>query len=101
MTGDFDTIQAAATVYAQAALDLASQAGQEEAVDAELHSLHELFNRDHDFAAFLCSPAVDRDQRRESLRKLFGGKLSAMVLNLMLVLNDKHRLSILPFVCDT
>jgi len=101
MTGDFDTIQAAATVYAQAALDLASQAGQEEVIDGELGSLHELFNSDREFAAFLCSPAIDRDQRRDSLRKLFSGKLSLMVLNLLLVLNDKHRLSILPFVCET
>lgn len=101
MAGEFDTVQAASTVYAQAMLDLASKANQEDAVDGELGSLHDLYNRDRAFASFACSPAIDRDQRRASLRKIFSGKLSPMVLNLLLVLNDKHRLSILPQVCDT
>ncbi|MCK6457929.1 MAG: ATP synthase F1 subunit delta [Phycisphaerae bacterium] len=100
MTGDFDTIQAASKVYAQALLDLAGPAGQEQAVDDELRSLHELFTSNAEFAAFLCSPAIDRDQRRETLRKLFGVRLSATVMSLLLVLNDKTRLSILAYVCD-
>lgn len=100
MPGDFDTMQATSGVYASAVLELAQQAGQEDAVDAELGSLRELVATDRAFAAFLASPAIDRDARRESLRKLLSSRLSPIVMNLLLVLNDKHRLAVLPHVCD-
>ncbi len=101
MSLDFDSLTAAAKVYAEAVLELAAKGGQEAAVAEELASLRDLVAHDAGFAAFLSAPAIDRDARRDSLRKIFGGKLSETTLNLLLVLNDKHRLSILPQVCDT
>lgn len=98
MSLDFDSLTAAAKVYAEAALELASNAGQEGAVADELASLSDLMARDRAFASFLESPAVEREARRTSLRRIFAGKLSDISLNLLLVLNDKQRLAILPSV---
>jgi len=97
---DFNSLTAAAGVYAEALLELAVQGGQESAVADELASLRDLVAKDSDFASFLASPAVERESRRDTLRKIFAGKLSDMTLNLLLVLNDKQRLSILPNIAD-
>lgn len=101
MASEFDISQAAAAVYAESLLELANEAGQAEEIAQELSSLRELWNKEPAFAAMMSSAAIDDDARGESLRKAFGsGRLSPLVLNLMLVLNEKRRAMILPLVCD-
>lgn len=100
MPSDFDTIQAASAVYAASLLDLASQAGRQAEIGEELADLRALWSREPQFAAMMSSPAIDADGRRGSIRRLFTGKLSDLTLNLLLVLNDKGRASILAAVCD-
>jgi F-type H+-transporting ATPase subunit delta len=100
MALNFDTLTAAAGVYAEAVLELAAQSGQESAVSDELASLSDLVAKDRAFESFLSSPAVERESRRASLRKIFAGKLSDTTLNLLLVLNDKQRLAILPSIAE-
>ena len=100
MASEFDITQAAAGIYAQSLLELATEKGQAEAVGEELGALRELWNRDPNFAAMMSSAAVDEDARRESIRRIFGKQLSPLALNALLVLNDKRRSMILPAVCD-
>jgi F-type H+-transporting ATPase subunit delta len=101
MATAFDITLAAAAVYAESLLQLAEEAGKAEEIGAELRQLRELWDRDTDFAAMMSSPAIEVGDRRKILRTVFArGRVSPLVLNLLLVLNDKHRSMILPGVCD-
>ncbi len=101
MPTSFDISQAAAAVYAESLLQLAEEAGKAEEIGAELWQLHELWDQAPSFAAMMSSAAIEIAARRESLRKAFGaGRVHPLVLNLLLVLNDKRRSMILPGVCE-
>jgi F-type H+-transporting ATPase subunit delta len=102
MATDFDISQAAAAIYAESLLQLANEAGQAEEIGSELREIRELWKQDSSFAAMMSSAAIDIHARRESIRKVFGsGRVSRLVLNFLLVLNDKRRSMILPAVCDS
>jgi len=101
MATDFDISRAAASIYAESLLQLANEAGQAEGIGAELRDLRELWKLDPSFAAMMSSAAIDLHARRASIRKAFGSdRINRLVLNLMLVMNDKRRSMILPAVCD-
>jgi F-type H+-transporting ATPase subunit delta len=101
MATSFDISQAAGAVYAESLLQLAEEAGKTEEIGDELWQLRELWSRDPEFAAMMSSAAIDVADRRESVRKAFGaGRVQPLVLNLLLVLNDKRRAMILPRVCE-
>lgn len=100
MATDIDTYMAAAQVYADSLLSLATEAGKADEIGSELADLKELWNREEDFAALMRSAAIDDDARADAIRKVFSGKVSPLVLNTLLVLNHKRRSMILPWVCD-
>jgi len=101
MASDFDITRAAASVYAESLLQLAVEAGAEDEIDAQLRDLRELWNRDPGFAAMMSSAAIDVNARRATIRRIFGGgRVHRLVLNLLLVMNDKRRSMILPRVCS-
>ena len=100
MPSDFDISQAAATVYAESLLQLANEAGLAKELGAELRELKELWECDPGFAVMMSSAAIDVAARRATLRRAFGdGRVHQLVLNLLLVMNDKRRSMILPQVC--
>ncbi len=100
MASEFDISQAAAAIYAESLLQLATESNSAEPVGQELSDLASLWKKEPSFAAMMSSAAIDSDARRESLKKIFTGKLNKLVLNLLFVLNDKRRSMILPAVCD-
>lgn len=81
--------------YAQAILDLAVDAGQAEAVAAELAELRSLVEANPDLALFLASPSIGVAEREALLQRVFEGKLSRLLLNFLGVVNAKGRLSLL------
>jgi F-type H+-transporting ATPase subunit delta len=100
MTSELDISLAAADIYAEALLELANERDVAEDLFDEFHSLVEYIESDDDFRRFMASFAVDDDDRREVLRRVFKGRLSEMLLNLMLVLNDHNRAGIVPLVFE-
>ncbi len=100
MATDFDISQAAASVYAESLIQLANEAGQAEEIGAELREIGALWDRDSSFSSMMSSAAIDLHARRASLRRIFGSdRVNRLVLNLLLVMNDKRRSMILPAVC--
>ncbi len=83
-----------AEAYAQALLQAASGQGRPDDVRQEFGDLLEYMDRDGDFAAFLTSETVDVDARRATLERIFRGRMDDLLLNALLVLNDKRRLHI-------
>lgn len=84
-----------ADVYAAALFALAQEADALDDVRAELEELVKLAEQEPDFARFLAADSVDDDARRDSLEKLFRGRLSDIVLNTLHVMNDHGRAGLL------
>jgi F-type H+-transporting ATPase subunit delta len=85
---------AVADVYAEALL---ASADANESADEVLEAYDDLvayMDRDKDFDLFLTAESVDDDPRRESLEKLFRGKMNDLLLNLLQVLNDRFRMEL-------
>lgn len=91
MSATFDEQLALADVYAAALFELATEAGQVEPVRQELEELARLAETDPGFANFLSSGAVDAEQRRQSLERMFRGRLSDVVLNTLQVMSAHGR----------
>jgi F-type H+-transporting ATPase subunit delta len=95
MTTTSETVDAVARVYAQSLLELADAAGGDEKIvetGGELSVIAEMIRDDAEVAEFLRSPIVDSEKRAASLRRIFEGRVSDLVLRFMLVLNGKGRL---------
>jgi F-type H+-transporting ATPase subunit delta len=100
MTSELDISLAAADIYAEALLELANERDVAEDLFDEYLSLVQYIESDEEFRGFMASFAVDDDDRREVLRRVFKGRVSEMLLNLMLVLNDHNRAGIVPLVFE-
>lgn len=91
-----DQPDALAKVYANSLFSLAeSQGGQEkiEEVNSELEQIMEMTRSDAGFVEFLRSAILPMEQRRDSLRKIFEGRITDLLLRFLLVLNHKERLA--------
>ncbi|HON68838.1 MAG TPA: ATP synthase F1 subunit delta, partial [Phycisphaerae bacterium] len=93
-----DELMALADVYADALLQAADEKGEAERVAAEFADLIRYLDRDRDFERFLTASSVDDDPRRDSLEKLFRGRMSDLLLNLLQVLNNRGRLDLVRVV---
>jgi F-type H+-transporting ATPase subunit delta len=92
MAKKMDEIMALADVYAGALLGAAEEQGLKEQVAREFAELIAYMDKDPAFEQFLIADTVDADARRESLEKLFRGRMSEILLNLLQVLNKRGRL---------
>lgn len=91
-------LMALADVYAQALLHAADEKQAAEEVASEFADLIAYMGRDTDFVQFLTAETVDDEPRRESLEKLFRGRMNELLLNLLQVLNDRGRLHLLRLI---
>ena len=89
-----------AVAYARSILDLANEKGQAAEFGQELAAIGELLRQNPTFAEFLADPGVGATERTAALDKLFRGRASPLVMNLMGVLNTRGRLNLLGAVTD-
>lgn len=88
--------QRVARVYAEALLNAASGPEQADEVLSELDSLvGEVFTAEPGFEAFLTQSAAGRGRKALLIRKTFADRVSSVLLNFLLVLNDHDRLDLL------
>ncbi len=90
-----DTAIGIADVYARSLFDLAAAGNAVDGVAGEFGDLIELIDAQPDVATFMTSEAIDVDRRAETLEKLFRGQLGDLLLNTLLVINGKGRLSLI------
>ena len=94
---------ALANIYARSLYELAEQAGGRDKiveVAEELEQTCELARGDQAFREFLSSPVINRGKRGETLKRIFHGNITDLVLRFLLVLNNKGRLSRLESIAD-
>lgn len=85
-----------ASIYAEALFELATETDTVDDVRGQLEELVRLEQQNPGFAAFMTSTAVDDDARARSLEKMFRGRLSDSVLNMLQVMNQHGRSALLP-----
>ena len=92
---------ALAKTYALSLLELVEAKGGQSLTEdtlGELEDILELARSDAAFSEFLSSLTLAVKHRTDSLKKIFGGRIEALTLNFLLVLNEKGRLSHLPAI---
>jgi F-type H+-transporting ATPase subunit delta len=90
----------AAIPYAQATIELAGDE-QQQAVGEELEQIRQVVRENPAFEQFLRDPSIAQSQRRELIQKVFGGRLSPLVMNLLGVMGSHGRLGLLTGVVDS
>jgi len=90
----------AAVQYARALLELANEQKQAEAVGHELHELGEIIAGNKSLAAFLTDPGISESDRTDLINRVFKGRMSPIIVNVMGVLNSKGRLRRLPNIIE-
>jgi F-type H+-transporting ATPase subunit delta len=82
---------AVADLYARALLELAESQKLTEAIDQEFSEFVAYLRIESDFRDFFESRMIDPSIRRESLERMFRGKMSDLLLNTLQVLNRRGR----------
>ncbi len=85
-----------AEVYAASLFALARELDVVADVRAELDEFVQLIEREPEFEKFLTSRALEADARAVGLEKMFRGKLSDLLLNTLLVMNEHGRSALVP-----
>jgi F-type H+-transporting ATPase subunit delta len=88
-------IDALAGVYARSLFELAQKAGGQDKITevlGELEQICELLRSDKSFREFFASPLMGQEARGQSIRGIFGNRVTDLTLRFLLVLNDKNRL---------
>lgn len=80
-----------ANVYATSLLDLAFEKGVHAEILAELREFGHVLEREPAFAAFLDTPNIRREVKKDLITRVFGPKVSDFTLNFLKVVIDKRR----------
>ncbi len=84
--------------YAQALLELS--AGDVYNVKQEFSKLVGIYNSDTDFREFLLDPRIKLDNKQTLIKNVFSGELSKNMLNFLLLLISKQRISYIPQIFE-
>jgi F-type H+-transporting ATPase subunit delta len=82
-------------LYAEAILHVAEEKGQAEELLEELNGLVEYLDRNPELERFLGSPMIEAEPRAQVIEQAFRGHASDLLLDSLLVVNRKGRLSAL------
>lgn len=89
-----------ALAYAGSLLELASESGADARIGAELKDVRQLLKDNESIRLYFADPSVSSEERSRTIKSAFSGRVSTLVLNTILVLNSKGRLSFLGQVAD-
>ena len=87
----------AARRYAEAAFQLATRDGTYDAWVADMATVNQLVG-DERVARIVMNPSVPRSDRSATLGRLLDGRVSPLVLNLVRLLDQRGRLTLLPAI---
>jgi F-type H+-transporting ATPase subunit delta len=89
-------LDAVAHVYATALLELAFTKGVPAEVLRDMRELGRIFHDDPKSFAFLVTPHIRKESKRQVIDRAFGGRVSEIVQNFIKVVVDKGRAQALP-----
>jgi F-type H+-transporting ATPase subunit delta len=80
-------------LYAEAILHVAEESGQSEELLEELNGFVEYLDRNPELEQFMASPLIEEAPRAQVIEEAFRGKASDLLVDSLLVVNRKGRLS--------
>jgi F-type H+-transporting ATPase subunit delta len=89
-----------AVAYARSMLELANEHKHADKVGKEFAGLREILDENPAFGAFLADPGIGATERTAALEKIFRDRVSPLVMNFLLVLNNKGRLRLLRQIAE-
>lgn len=90
----------AARSYATAVRSVATKDGKVQEVHDDAQVLKQTLTDHPDFQVFLESPSINPSRKHELIDKVFKGKLSEVLMNLLGLMIDRERAVILPHALD-
>ena len=91
-------LNALATPYAEALLQVTEARGESQAVADQRKQLLEIWESSADFRDAMVSPVLEPDAKKKALQSLVGEQVTESLLNLLKVLADRQRLLALDAV---
>ncbi len=86
--------------YATAMIELAERQDMLDIINSNLYLVRDIFNSSPDLQEFIEHPLIEPGEKKDALQKIFSGAISDYSMNLILLLADKNRLFILPYIAD-
>jgi F-type H+-transporting ATPase subunit delta len=93
-------VSPAVLAYAQSLFNVAKTLGVVRQVTEECKSLRGILKSSPTFAEFLKGPQIPRGKKRELVERVFGGKLSATLMNLFHVTIQRERGGLIPEILE-
>jgi len=90
-----------AIAYASTLLELANERQQADTVAADLVSLSEILDQNPTFRDFLRDPSISEQERADTLKRVFDGKIVPLLGYFLELLNAKRRLGDLEQIAST
>jgi F-type H+-transporting ATPase subunit delta len=100
MAGVNEQEMAIGRLYAEAILKVAEEQGQAEALQEELAEVAKYLDQNPEFLQFLASPLIEEDSHRQVIEDAFRGRASDLLVDALLVINRKGRLSSLRAIAE-
>ncbi|SEA69475.1 F-type H+-transporting ATPase subunit delta [Thalassobacillus cyri] len=85
--------------YANALFQLGKEKNQLDQIEEELRAIREVWATNKEMMTFLKHPRVSLDKKKQIIATGFAG-YSSTVLNTLMLLLDRHREDIIPFMID-
>ncbi|MEM5794676.1 MAG: ATP synthase F1 subunit delta [Bacillota bacterium] len=92
--------QEAARKYGRALFELAERDGKLDAFSDQLKSLVSTLDSHAELRQFMFHPQVKAEVKKDTLKKVFGQDIDKMLLNLLMLLVDRRRISGINVVWD-
>ncbi len=89
-----------ARVYANSIFDIATEKGVLPQVEEELLALSEVFTEEDDFRSYLNTPGITNESKKEFITKVFAGTMSEYIVNLLKLLIDNGRQSVISDIYE-
>ncbi len=89
-----------AQAYARALMEVGSASGEAELYGDQLDALTEAVESEASFKVFLESPKIRRGDKKEALERALQGKVSDPVLNLVRILIDRNRQTLIEDIAQ-
>ena len=84
-----------ARVYANSIFDIAKEKNILPQIEEELEVVSTILNEEDDFRDYLNAPGINNDSKKGFIDKVFAGKLSEYTVNLLKLLIDNDRQSVI------
>lgn len=78
--------------YGKALFEVASEVNKTDLILEEAQGILDIFKAEPEFHEFVCTPVISAAIKKESLEKIFMGKICDELLNLLFILIDKRRM---------